>query len=228
MHKLVKYRLKASPKVARPISISQNQEQVAALKKKLPENLAMLAWFAISVLELTGKVRFFCQNETRIGLKTISGRKITTCGVKSRGKVQWQFKATYLYGIVEPATGDSFFYEFTHLNTDCFQVFLDLVAQHFADSILIMQLDQAACHRAKRLRIPKNIILMFQPSHSPELNPIERVWLHLKRGLRWQLPLDLDELRLLIQQRLQTMTQSVIASLVARPSILEALSVASL
>jgi hypothetical protein len=73
-----------------------------------------------------------------------------------------------------------------------------------------------------------DIILMFQPSHSPELNPIERVWLHLKRGLLWMLPQDLDELRLLIQQRLLTMTQSVIASLVGRASILEELSVASL
>lgn len=187
----------------------------------------MLAWFALSVLGLTGKLRFFCQDETRIGLKTISGRKITARGVKPKGKVQWQFKATYLYGLVEPATGDSFFYEFTHLNTDCFQVFLDLAAQHFADSIVIMQLDQAACHRAKRLRIPKNIILMFQPSHSPEVNPIERVWLHLKQGLRWKLPQNLDELRYFIQQRLQEMSQSVIASIVGRPSILEALSVAS-
>ena len=33
VHKLVKYRLKASPKVARPISGSQNEEQVAAFKK---------------------------------------------------------------------------------------------------------------------------------------------------------------------------------------------------
>jgi hypothetical protein len=32
--------------------------------------------------------------------------------------VQWQFKATYLYGVVEPATGEHFFYEFTHFNNE--------------------------------------------------------------------------------------------------------------
>jgi transposase len=69
---------------------------------------------------------------------------------------------------------------------------------------------------------------MFQPAHSPETNPIERVWQHLKRGLRWQLPKTLDELRLLIRQRLQDMTQAVIASIAGRPSILHALSVARL
>lgn len=180
------------------------------------------------MLGLTGKVRFFGQDETRIGLKTISGRKITARGVKPKATVQWQFQATWLYGIVEPATGESFFYEFSHLNTDCFQIFLDLVSEKFADSIIIMQVDQAGCHRAKRLRLPHNIILIFQPAHSPELNPIERVWLHLKQGLRFSLPKNMDELRLLVKNRLSEMSKSVIASLVGRDSILDALSVASL
>lgn len=186
----------------------------------------MLAWVAITVMGLSGHVRFFCQDETRLGLKTISGRKITAKGVKPKGKVQWQFKATYLYGVVEPATGEHFFYEFTHLNSDCFQVFLNLVAQQYSDSILIIQLDQAGAHKAKRLQIPANIILMFQPSHSPETNPIERVWQHLKLGLRWKLPKNLDELRLLMRSRLEEMTQSVIASVVGWNFIIDALSVA--
>lgn len=167
----------------------------------------MLAAFAITVLGLSGPVRFLCEDETRIGLKTISGRKITLRGVKPKGKVQWQFKATYLYGVVEAATGEHFFYEFTHFNTDCFQMFLNLVAEQYHDSILIIQLDLAGCHRAKRLQLPTNIILMFQPSHAPETNPIERVWLHLKQGLRWKLPKTLEQLQALVTQRLTEMTK---------------------
>ena len=196
--------------------------------KKLAENLALLAWYAVTVLGWQGQVRYFCEDETRIGLKTISGRKITAKGVKPKGKVQWQFKATYLCGIVEPATGDHFFYEFTHLNSECFQVFLDLVSEQYKDCILIIQLDQAGAHKAKRLKLPKNIILLFQPAHAPETNPIERVWQHFKLGLRWQLPKDLDELRLLMRARLEAMTQAVIASIVGWHSILDALSVAGL
>jgi DDE superfamily endonuclease len=188
----------------------------------------MLAWVAITVMGLSGQVRFLCEDETRVGLKTISGRKITLRGVKPKGKVQWQFKATYLYGVVEPATGEHFFYEFTHFNTDCFQVFLNLVSEHFSDAILIIQLDQAGCHRAKRLQIPANIILMFQPSHAPETNPIERVWLHLKQGLRWKLPKTLEQLQGLVTHRLKEMTREVIASLTGRASILKALSVAGI
>jgi len=39
-----------------------------------------------------------------------------------------------------------------------------------------MQVDQAGAHRAKWLKIPRNIILLFQPAHTPETNSIERVW----------------------------------------------------
>ncbi len=188
----------------------------------------MLAWVAVSVLGLSGQVRYFCQDETRIGLKTISGRKITAKGVKPRGKVQWQFKATDLYGVVEPATGEHCFYACTHLNSECFQVFLDLVSEQYKDGILIIPLDQAGAHRAKRLQIPPNIILLFQPAHAPETNPIERVWQHLKLGLRWQLPKHLDELRLLMRSRLEAMTPGVIASIAGWNSIRTALSVAGI
>jgi len=96
---------------------------------------------------------------------------------------------------VEPATGEHFFYECTHCNTECFQRFLERVAQQYPDSILIIQLDQAGWHKAKRLNVPQNIILMFQPTHSPEPNPIEQVWQYLKKRLRWRWLKTLDELK---------------------------------
>jgi hypothetical protein len=65
----------------------------------------MLSWIAITTMGLGDKVRFWCGDETRIGLKTMTGRKITARGVKPKGKVQWKFQATYIYGIVEPKTG---------------------------------------------------------------------------------------------------------------------------
>ena len=186
----------------------------------------MLAWFSLSVLGFDRHVRFFCQDEARFGLKTVSGRKITAKGIKPIGKVQWQFKATYLYGIVEPQTGASFFYEFSHLNTDCFQAFLNLIAQHFADDVLIVQLDNGAFHKAKRLQVPANLVLLFQPPHCPELNPIEQVWQYLKRRLRWQLPKNLEQLQQWMTQQLETLSPQTIASITGRASILEALSVA--
>ena len=190
----------------------------------------MLGWVGLSLLSWSGsgKLRFCCGDETRLGLKTLGGRRITARGVKPIGRVQWQFEATYFYGMVEPQTGESFFYEFTHLNTDCFQVFLHLVSEQFKDDVLIIQLDNGGFHKAKRLRVPKNIILLFQPPHCPESNPSEQVWQYLKRQLRWSLPQNLAQLRQLLKQKLEELTPDVIASITARQSILQALSVAGL
>jgi transposase len=180
---------------------------------------------AITVMGLGKKVRFLYEDETRIELKTISGIKITARGVKPIGKVQGKFQATYIYGVVEPKTGEHLFDEFTHLNSQGFEIFLELVAQKFADSILIIQLDNGGFHKKKKLKIPNNIILMFQPSHCPESNPIEQVWQYLKKGLRWKLPKNLEELRILISEQLEKMGLEVIASITGREYILEALSV---
>ncbi len=95
--------------------------------------------------------------------------------------MQGQFQATYIYGVVEPKTGEHFFYDFTHLNSQCFQIFLELVSEYFADSISIIQLDNGRFHKAKNRKIPDNIILMFQPPHCPESNPIEQIWQYLKK-----------------------------------------------
>lgn len=190
----------------------------------------MLSWVALSVLSWSGsgKIRFFCGDETRLGLKTLGGRRITARGVKPVGQVQWHFEATYFYGIVEPRTGESFFYEFTHLNTDCFQVFLNLVSEQFKEDVLIIQLDNGGFHKAKRLEVPNNIILLFQPPHCPESNPIEQVWQYLKRKLCWTLPKNLNQLRQLLKDKLEELTPEVIASITGRQSILAALSVAGL
>ncbi len=78
-------------------------------------------------------IRYFAQDESRFGLKTMIGRLITACGIKPIGKWQWLFKAFWLYGAVEPATGESFFWEFSHVDTDCYQRFLDEFAQAYTN-----------------------------------------------------------------------------------------------
>jgi hypothetical protein len=65
------------------------------------------------------RIRYLCQDETRLGLKTRPGRLITACGVKPVGQTQWQRGCFWLYGVVEPLTGFSFFYEFVLTWRNC-------------------------------------------------------------------------------------------------------------
>lgn len=47
------------------------------------------------------------------------------------------------------------------------------------DEHVLLILDGAGWHKSKRLRVPANITLGFLPPYSPELNPVELVWLWL-------------------------------------------------
>ena len=62
------------------------------------------------------------------------------------------------------------------VNIDMMTIFLHHVSQDFKAFFVIMIVDQAAWHMSKRLKIPENIRLIAQPSHSPELNPVEHIW----------------------------------------------------
>ncbi len=44
----------------------------------------------------------------------------------------------------------------------------------------VMALDQASWHGSKKLTVPNNVSLAPLPLYSPELNPVERIWLFLR------------------------------------------------
>jgi len=161
-------------------------------------------------------------------LKTTVGRLITSLGVKPLGTWQWQFKAFWLYGAVEPATGEQFFLQLTHVDSDCYQLFLNQFSNAYPDSLNILQVDNGAFHKAKALVIPDNIILLFQPPYSPELNPIERLWQHLKKDLRWVLFKDLTQLQTKVDKLIADLSHETVASITGFRFILDALSVAGI
>ncbi len=49
-----------------------------------------------------------------------------------------------------------------------------------ADVHAVLVLDGAGWHSARALAVPPNVTLVHLPPYSPELNPVERVWLYLR------------------------------------------------
>ncbi|NJQ97687.1 MAG: IS630 family transposase [Hydrococcus sp. CSU_1_8] len=228
IHRLVRYELQGKLKVARPLSKKQNPGDIEGFKNQRDAWLKNIKQWLRGTYESFQQVSYWCQDETRLGLKTLEGRKLTLKGVKPIGKVQWQFDYYYVYGLVEPKGGRAFFYEFSHLNSDCFQIYLDKFSRQFSEEIHIIQLDNAPCHKANKLIVPDNVILLFQPPYCPEVNPIERFWEYLKKFLRWELFDDLEELRSRVARILNSLKQEVIQSLVGWGDILQALSLSGL
>jgi len=185
----------------------------------------LLSQFDRQVRQANREIRYFAQDESRFGLKTLIGRLITACGVKPIGQWQWLFKAFWLYGAVEPTTGESFFLQFSHVDTACFQRFLDEFSKAYPESLNILQVDNGRFHKGKGLVVPENVILLFQPPYCPELNPIERLWEYLKADLKWASFKTLSQLQTKVDQLLSQLTPEVVASVTGYSFILDALSV---
>ena len=59
--------------------------------------------------------------------------------------------------------------------------FLAELSAHLApDAHVVLVLDQAGWHGARALVVPPNLTLVPLPPYSPELNPVERLWLYLR------------------------------------------------
>ena len=136
---------------------------------------------------------------------TKNGKALTAKGVKPICPFQQVFQSTYLFGAFSPINGASFLLELPFCNTDNFQLFLNEFSNQNPTELKIIVLDNGAFHKAKRLIIPTNIILIFLPPFSPELNPAENMWAKFKRAFTNKLHKTLKDVSDFISQQVQNL-----------------------
>lgn len=163
-------------------------------------------------------------DESRFGLMSPMRRRITAKGIKPIQTVDFRFENYYLYGAVDPISGDRFILEMPYLNSDCFQVYLNELSLYCINDFIILLLDNSSTHKAKKLDIPENIVLLFLPAYSPELNPIERLWQHIKSKLTFSLLDSLEALKQNVSDELHKLTDSVVASITGYSYIVNAMN----
>jgi hypothetical protein len=125
-------------------------------------------------------VIIMAQDEGRFGRIT----DIRTCwapkGVRPKVARQIVRAFVYVYAAVCMALGKMTSLILPYANTDMMNLFLDEVSNDFKEYFVIMLVDGAGWHRSQDLVVPENIRLIEQPSHSPELNPVEHLWEELR------------------------------------------------
>jgi transposase len=84
--------------------------------------------------------------------------------------VQQGYKNFYLYYCVAPFSGESFTLFLPEVNTDMMNIFFDELSKEYPHREIIIAMDQAGWNKAKDLKYPDTITLMYLPSYSPELN----------------------------------------------------------
>src|SRR4051795_9322654 len=117
-------------------------------------------------------VELWAEDEARLGLKPIArrvwavkGRRPTAGG---RTKYQW----LYAYGFVHPASGRNLELLLPAANTDWMALALGEFAR-WADpadeTLLVVLVDNAGWHIARRLEVPPNVVLHRLPPYTPQL-----------------------------------------------------------
>jgi transposase len=162
------------------------------LLKKLPEEVDKLQQaYPEAQIELWG------QDEHRIGLKPILRRVWARKGSRVRAVVRPRYQWMYLYGFVQPESGKTSWLLMPTVNAQAFSLALAAFSQEQEvgpNKHLLLVMDRAGWHRSRDLVIPQGVHLLFLPSHSPELQPAERLWPLSNEPLANRTFASLDEL----------------------------------
>ena len=124
-------------------------------------------------------VEIWAMDEHRIGLKPITRGVWAPIGERPIALGHHRFEWLYVTGFVEPTSGRTVW---NVSNAVCKEMF-ELILADFAEAVgagarkrIVLQLDNAGWHGPKNLAAPDGIRLVFQPAHSPELQPAEHLW----------------------------------------------------
>jgi len=151
-------------------------------------------------------VEVWAEDEARLGLKPVTRRVWAIRGSRPRCGGRTRFDWLYVYGFVRPRTGDTFTVLVRRVNTDRMGEVLAAFAAH-ADpdgrKVLVLVVDNAGWHVAKRLAVPPNVVLHFLPPCTPELQPVETFWPLVREAVANRSIGRIDRLRSILRARLE-------------------------
>lgn len=144
-----------------------------------PERLAFVECLRAYIVD--AQIELWFSDECGIEGDPRPRRRFARKGSKPRVTKNGDHLRMNVMGMVCPRTGQFFALEMSHSDRECFQVFLDqanasLVAERPRQ---LLVLDNASWHKCKSLRWGR-FKPLFLPAYSPDLNPIERLWLLIK------------------------------------------------
>jgi transposase len=87
---------------------------------------------------------------------------------------------TYAYASVCPETGESHSLVLSGSNTEIMNYYLKDFAEVFNHYRIILCTDNAGWHVSSGLQIPENIVFLYLPPYSPQLNPVEHLWDYIR------------------------------------------------
>jgi transposase len=122
---------------------------------------------------------------------------------------------TYAYLTTCPETGETYSLILPYANESCMDVFMKTVSEAFNHYRIIKVMDGASWHTGKKTGRQENIIPLFQPPYSLELNPVECLW-HLiseDGGFKNSTVNTLPDVELKLEEYLKNMDKETVKSI---------------
>lgn len=158
-------------------------------------------------------------DEGRFGLKTWLRRRWALLGERPPWVVQDAYEWVWLYVAVEPSSGKLICWLFPSVDSACLTAFLHAVRAEFREERVGVVLDNAPSHRSQQVIWPEGCVSLPLPPYSPELNPAEQVFRHLRKQLANQVFVDLEALQAALTHALEELWSqpAVVVRLTAYP-----------
>jgi DDE superfamily endonuclease len=128
-------------------------------------------------------IEIWFQDEARVGQQGTLARIWARRGTRPRGLRDRRHAWAYLFGAVCPERAVGAALALPYVNAEAMSLHLAEIGRHVrpgAHAVLV--LDGAGWHGATDLAIPDNLTLLPLPPYSPELNPVENAWQHLRQN----------------------------------------------
>ena len=149
-------------------------------------------------------------DEHRIGLKPITRGIWAPVGCRPIALGHHRFEWLYVAGFVEPATGKTVWNIAEAIGKEMFELMLADFAKSAGagrDKRIVLQLDNAGWHGPENLALPEGLRLVFQPAHSPQLQPAEHLWEFVDEPLANRCFETLKDLDTAVDKRCVELTQ---------------------
>jgi transposase len=117
--------------------------------------------------------------------------------------VEDRYEWTWVYVAVEPTTGWSYVLLLPETTSDCLEIFCRALRQATGPQRIGLVWDGAGSHRSTRLHWPGNLVPLRLPAYSPELNPAEQLFRHLRKQLANHLFASLAELERALSEKIR-------------------------
>jgi transposase len=134
-------------------------------------------------------------DEGRFGLKGWFRRCWCTFGHRPPWIVDDRYEWVWVDMAITPATGDCCCLLLPHVDTACLDLFLATLREEWPGERIGVVLDGSGSHRGANVRWPEGIVPLPLPPYSPELNPAEQIFRHLRKRLANEVFASLDALR---------------------------------